>query len=128
MNFLEWSKSNVEYGRRLVNSAIEGAHQAEGEFLREGPSAPHFSELTRHAMVPAVIGAYLGALGGSVGTRRRSSSRALACGLIGGAIGFGAALVWENREFGASVASSAWKKINQTRDEHWFEKNPIDYA
>lgn len=128
MNFLEWSKSNVEYGRRLVNSAIEGAHQAEDEFLREGPSAPHLSELSRHAMVPALIGAYVGALGGSLGPRRRSPSRSLAYGLLGGAIGFSAGLLWENREFGANVASGAWKKVNQTRDEHWFEKNPIDYA
>jgi hypothetical protein len=128
MNFLEWSKSNVEYGRRLVNSAIEGAHQAEHEFLREEPSAPRQNALARHAMVPAVIGAYVGALGGSLGPRHRSPSRSLAYGLLGGAIGFGAGLLWENRELGANVASSAWKRINQTRDEHWFEKNPIDYA
>ncbi|HET7891723.1 MAG TPA: hypothetical protein VFL34_09365 [Candidatus Sulfotelmatobacter sp.] len=55
-------------------------------------------------------------------------SRKLAFGLIGGAIGFGAGVLWENRQFTASVASGAWKKINQARDEHWFEKNPIDYA
>ena len=78
--------------------------------------------------LPALIGALLGALGGSLRRERRSSGSTLALGLLGGAIGFGAGLVWENRRFTAIVASSAWKKINQTRDEHWFEKNPIDYA
>lgn len=128
MNFLEWSKSSVDYGQKLVNSAIDGAREGEDEFLKEKPLAPSFSESARHALRPAIAGALLGALGGSLGSRRRSTTRAFAYGLLGGAIGFGAGLIWENRQFGSTVASSAWNKINKTRDEHWFEKNPIDYA
>ena len=128
MNFVEWSKSSVDYGQRLVNSALEGAHEGEDEFLKDESLAPYLSESARHAFAPAVVGALLGALGGSMGNRRRSPARALAFGVLGGAIGFGAGVIWENREFTASVASGAWKKISQTRDEHWLEKNPIDYA
>ncbi len=128
MNFLEWSKSSVGYGRKLVSSALEGAHEGEDEFLKEEPLAPYLGESAREALAPAVIGVFLGALGGSLGSGRRSPTRAVACGLLGGAIGFGAGVIWMNREFSASVASSAWKRINQTRDEHWLEKNPIDYA
>ena len=128
MNFLEWSKSSVDYGQRLMNSALEGAHEGEGEFLKEEQLAPYLSESARYALGPAMVGAFLGALGGALGNRRRSSARTLAFGLLGGAIGFGAGVIWENRQFTTSVASGAWKKINQTRDEHWFEKNPIDYA
>ena len=128
MNFVEWSKSSVDYGQRLVNSALEGAHEGEDEFLKDESLAPYLSESVRHAFAPAVVGALLGALGGSMGTRRRSPAKTLAFGVLGGAIGFGAGVIWENREFTASVASGAWKKISQTRDEHWLEKNPIDYA
>lgn len=128
MNFLEWSKSSVDYGQKLVNSALEGAHEAEDEFLKEESLASDLSESARHALAPAVVGAILGALSGNLGNRRRSSTRALAFGLLGGALGFGAGVIWENRQLTANVASGAWKKINQTRDEHWFEKNPIDYA
>jgi hypothetical protein len=128
MNFVEWSKSSVDYGQRLVNSALEGAHQGEDEFLKDESLAPCLCESARHAFAPAAAGALLGVLGGSIGNRRRSPGRALAFGLLGGAIGFGAGVIWENREFTASVASGAWKKISQTRDEHWLEKNPIDYA
>ena len=128
MNFLEWSKSSVDYGQKLVNSALEGAHEAEGEFLKEESLASDLNESARHALAPAVVGAFLGALSGSLGNGRRSSTRTLAFSLLGGAIGFGAGMMWENREFAASVASGAWKKISETRDEHWFEKNPIDYA
>jgi hypothetical protein len=128
MNFLEWSKSSVDYGQRLVNSALEGAREGEEDFLKEESLSPVLADSARQALLPALIGAYLGAFGGSVASGRRSTSRAVAFGLLGGAIGFGAGLAWKNREMGASVASSAWKKIQETRDERWFEKNPIDYA
>jgi hypothetical protein len=128
MNFMEWSKSSVDYGQRLVNSALRGAREGEEDFLKEESLSPVIAESARHALLPALVGAYLGAFGGSLGSRRRQPSRAVALGLLGGAIGFGAALVWKNREMSASVASSAWKRMQQTRDEHWFEKNPIDYA
>ena len=128
MNFLEWSKSSVDYGQKLVNSALAGAHEAEDEFLKEELFVPDLSESARHALTPAVVGALLGTLGGSLGNGRRSPARTLAFGLLGGAIGLGAGVIWKNRQFTASVASGAWKRISQTRDEHWFEKNPIDYA
>ena len=128
MNFMEWSKSSADYGQKLVNSALEGAREGEEEFLRDKSISPLLTESARHALVPALIGAYVGAFGGSLGNGRRSTSRAIAFGLLGGAIGFGAVLAWDNREIGASVAFSALRKIKQTRDEHWFEKNPIDYA
>src|SRR5437899_5706088 len=128
MNFMEWSKSSVDYGHKLVSSAIEGAREGEDEFLGEEALSPYLTESARHALGPAVVGVYLGALSGSIGHGHRSTSKTLACGLLGGAIGFGAALLWENRQLSASVASNAWKRINRTRDQHWFENNPIDYA
>jgi hypothetical protein len=128
MNFLEWSRSSVTYGQKLVNSAIEGAQKGEDEFLKDESLAPYLGGSARQALAPAMMGAFLGALGGSLKRGHRSPTRAVAYGLLGGAIGFSAGLIWESREFGASVASSAWKNINQTRDEQWFQKNPIDYA
>jgi len=128
MNLMEWSKSSVDYGHRLVSSALEGACEGEGEFLKDESLGPYLGESARHAFVPAVIGAYFGALGANLKNERRSAARTAAFSLFGGAVGFGLGLLWENREFSARVASSAWNKINKTRDEHWFEKNPIDYA
>jgi hypothetical protein len=58
MNFLEWSKSSVDYGQRLVNSALEGAHEGEDEFLKDESLAPYLSESARHAFAPAVAGAF----------------------------------------------------------------------
>jgi hypothetical protein len=52
----------------------------------------------------------------------------LAYGLLGGAIGFGAAVVWESRCLTASIAGGALKNIGRVRDEHWLSNHPIDYA
>jgi len=128
MNVMEWSKSNVDYGRKLVDSAMEGARTGEGEFLKQESLASFLGESARQALAPAVVGAGLGALGGYLGTGRRSKTRALVCAFLGGAVAFGAGVIWESRQFTASVASNSWKSVSKTRDEHWLEKNPIDYA
>ena len=128
MNFVEWSQSSVDYGRKLVDSAVEGARAGEDDFLKEEPLAPFLSESARQAMIPAVLGACLGALGGYLSRGRRSTTKTVACGLLGGAMGFGVGMIWEGRQLAESVTSGAWKSIRKTRDEHWFEKNPIDYA
>jgi hypothetical protein len=128
MTFVEWTESSVDYTRKLVDSAVEGARAGEGEFVRTAPLGPFLGESARNAVAPAVVGACLGVMGGLLGNGHRSTGRALVGGLVGGALGFGAGLVWESRELTTSVVSAAWKNIRKTRDEHWFEKNPIDYA
>jgi hypothetical protein len=125
MNILEWSKSEVAYGRKLVDSAVEGARHGEGEFLRDESLSNYLEGSALDAMVPTMLVACLGWFGGY---SWRSHRRALTCAFLGGAIGFGASMLWENRKLTASVAASAWKSINKTRDAHWFEKNPINYA
>lgn len=127
MDILEWSKSEVDYGRKLVDSAIEGALEGGGEILKDEPLRRHLEKSAVHAIAPTIVGACLGWLGGYL-QNRRAKNRAFVCGLLGGAIGFGTSLIWENRKLTARAATGAWKSINKTRDEHWIEKNPIDYA
>ena len=128
MNVMEWSKSNVDYGRKLVDSALEGARAGEGEFLKEKTLASFLGESARQALAPAAIGACLGALGGYLATGRRSKTRAVVCALLGGAVAFGASVTWQSRQLTASVASKSWNSVGKIRDERWLEKNPIDYA
>ena len=127
MNFTEWSKSNVAYGQKLMDSAVEGARAGESEFLKDESLGPYLERSALRAIAPTIIGACAGLVGGYL-AHQRSRNRALTYGLLGGAIGFGAGVLWENRNLTASVASGAWKRINKTRDERWFEQNPIDYA
>jgi hypothetical protein len=127
MNIVEWSKSEVDYGRKLVDSAVEGARRSEGEFLKDESLRRHLERSALHAIGPTALGACLGWYGAYLDDRR-SRGKALVCAFLGGALGFGAGLLWENRKLTASVANGAWKSITKTRDAHWFEKNPIDYA
>jgi len=52
----------------------------------------------------------------------------MAFGLLGGAIGFGAGVVWQDRCLAASVARGALRNIGRVRDQHWLDRHPIDYA
>jgi hypothetical protein len=128
MKVREWSKSSIDYGRKLLDSGLEGARSGEGEFLQGEPLAPFLEESARHALEPATIGVFLGVLSSCAGNRGKSASKTLLYGLLGGVIGFGVGVAWGSRRLAASVASSAFESIGKVRDEHWLENNPIDYA
>jgi hypothetical protein len=128
VNVSEWSKSNIDYGKKLLDSGLEGARSGEGEFLHGEPLAPYLEESARHALEPATIGVFLGVLSSCAGNGRRSTTRTLIYGLLGGAIGFGLGLTWSSRRLTASVAANAFRSVNKVRDEHWLENHPIDYA
>ncbi len=128
MTLTDWSRSSIDYGRKLVNSGLEGARNGEEEFLHGDRLTPFLNDSARNAWKPAVIGACLGGLAGCCASERKPGYRVLGFGLLGALLGFGAGLAWQSRGLGASMACDAWKNINRVRDEHWLEKNPIDYA
>src|SRR5208283_5250818 len=115
-------------GRRLLDSGIEGARSGQEAFLDGKPIAPFLSESVRSALKHSALGAFIGALSGYPACRQRSVTRAVTYGLLGGAIGLCAGLVWESRRLTASMAGSALKNIGKVRDEQWLIKHPIDYA
>jgi len=125
---MEWSKANADYGRRLFNSGLEGARSGREAFLHGGSFAPFLGQSVRSAWKPAVFGVCLGVLASRSRNHQKSATRAVACGFLGGAIGFGLGFAWQSRRLAASVLSAAFGSIEKVRDEHWLEKNPIDYA
>jgi ABC-type Mn2+/Zn2+ transport system permease subunit len=128
MHLGEWSKANADYGRKLFNSGLEGARSGREAFLHGGSLAPFLGESARSALKPAAFGVCLGVLGSLPGNRHKSASKAIAGGLVGGALGFGIGVAWQSRHLVATVASGVFGNIGRVRDEHWLEKNPIDYA
>jgi len=74
------------------------------------------------------VGACIAMVGSIPGNRQRSVSKLLTCSLVGGAIGFGLGLAWENRRLTESITNGALRNIGRVRDEHWLESHPIDYA
>jgi hypothetical protein len=129
MSLREWSKSEVEYGVKLFNSGVEGARCGREEFLHGEPLEPYVENSVRQAWVPAAMGACLGMMAGAPHDHdRRPIMRMLGFALLGGAIGFTAGIAWETRRLTASVASGVVNNVSKVRDEHWFQKHPIDYA
>ena len=128
MELRNWSKSEFEYGRRVLNSALQGAHCGQEAFLKGRSLTPFLSEGVRNALKPAAVGACIGLLGSYPGDHRSSMGRALAFGFVGWAIGLGAGLAWKTRGLTECVARNAFRNMGKRRDEHWLERHPIDYA
>jgi hypothetical protein len=128
MGLGKWVKSNVDYGKRLVGSGIEGARSGQDDFLNGEPLAPYLGESVKGALLPAAIGVCVGVLAGYPIWRRKSKTVTLAYGLLGGAIGLTTGMAWKSRHLSASVAGSAMKNIGKVRDQQWLTKHPIDYA
>ncbi len=127
MDLREWSTDNAGYGRRLLDSGIQGARSGQQTFLKGERLTPFLGESARHALKHGAMGVVIGVLAGYP-SRQKSLPRALTYGLLGGAIGLCAGLVWESRSLTASMAGSALKNIGKVRDERWLAKHPIDYA
>lgn len=128
MDLRKWSKSEVEYGRKVLDSGLEGVRSGREEFLKGRPLTPFLNESVRKALKAAAVGACLGALGSRQGSRHRSIGKTLVFGLLGGAIGFGTGVAWESRHLTESAAGAALRNIHKVRDQHWVEKHPVAYA
>lgn len=123
-----WSRSEFEYGRRVLNSGLEGARSGREAFLSGRSLTPFLGEVARNAFKPASVGACVGMLSGYRGNGHNSISRILVFGLLGSLIGFASGVAWKSRALTASVAANALRDIGRVSDEHWLEKHPIDYA
>ncbi len=128
MSVGRWVKSSAEYGQRILDAGIEGARSGEDEFLEDKRLISVLGESVKDSMVPTAVGVAAGVLLGYVIYRRNSTARSLACGLLGGLLGFSGGMAWENRRLGASVVGGAMKNIGKVRDEQWLRRHPINYA
>jgi hypothetical protein len=128
MGLRTWSRSEAEFGRKVLNSAFEGARSGREEFL-DGRSVREFvSGSIQRSFEPAAVGLCIGVLGSCPGNRRKSIGRAVVFALLGGAVGFGASVAWESRRLTASAAAGASRNINRVCDERWMKKHSIAYA
>ena len=128
MDVKEWSKSRVGYGRQLVRSTVDGVRTGESEFRQEGRLSPYLDKAAGRSLGPAALGIAIGACCGCIGSDRRSTAKMLAGSILGGLIGFSGAMLWETRQLTACVGFNVKRSVQLTRDQHWLEEHPIDYA
>jgi hypothetical protein len=127
MGFREWSKSELEYGRRVLGSGLEGVRSGREAFLNQRPNT-FLSESVREALKPAALGVFIGFLSSCSKKRQRSIARGLGLGSLYGAIGFVTGFAWASRRMTVRMAYEVRRNVGRTRDEHWLEENPINYA
>jgi hypothetical protein len=129
MTIYTWIKSNIDYGRSLLASGWEGAHTTGKSTLEGVPAASVLVDSVRTSCTPALIGAYIGALGAALGNRRRRAYGVITVSTtLGAVIGFTTGMAWGTRRLTGEMVQGARKKIDAVRDAHWLERNPIDYA
>jgi hypothetical protein len=113
-------KSEIAYARNLIGAGWEGVRAA------RHPAPARTQERT--LWVPVAIGAGIGALGLSLGRRRRAPSSFAVAGVLGSVAGMGLGMAWASRASAGTAARGAIRNINAVRDARWLETHPIAYA
>jgi|NGEPerStandDraft_6_1074524.scaffolds.fasta_scaffold17290_2 hypothetical protein len=128
MTVAEWVGENLEYGRRLVNTGLEGA-QAGGEAALGEETIPRvLVDSAPSAVGLAALGAGAGVLCSYLGNKRKLSKEGLVFGVLGGVAGLLIGLGWSTRHLTKGIRVGAMKNIKSVRDERWLDRHPIDYA
>lgn len=107
---------NKAYGWKLIEAAISGIRK---------PEAPASNQPPVGLLVKCLTGAAFGTWADTCVRRRPARFSRTAAYAAGG---FVATLAWNTRKITSAMARSAAKEIGKARDEHWLEKNPINYA
>lgn len=119
--------NTAEYGRKLINAGVCGLRTGHTEFDPEKAHALVTKSAGESARL-AIAGACLGVVPGCLLARRSRATNAALFGALGSVLGFVAAFSWKTRSLSSTLAHSAIKEVRKAKDEHWLERNPIDYA
>jgi hypothetical protein len=114
---------DIAYLRRLTGVGSDAIASAKRELGGNVFTPP----LKVSACTPVLIGAAIGVLGTRLAGNRTASSIVIS-GLVGSIVGCGGVLLWTSRRFTGCAVRRALRLVNATRDAHWLETHPIDYA
>ncbi len=125
----DWLKSEVEYGRDLADSGLQGARTARDSMLQGEHVGTVLSRSARDSWAPSVMGAGVGALCALIAQRRKPNTAVvIALSFVGSFVGFTAGVAWETRQLSSGIARGAMRSIGSTRDSHWLGKHPINFG
>lgn len=128
MNITDTVKENLAYSKELLESGIEGAKEAKKSVLESEENAHLLSAAAQESWQPAAVGVLAGALFGVIADDRKPVRGVVAGGLLGAALGFAAGFAWKTRPLTSAMARGAGRRIDNTRDQHWLTKHPINYG
>ncbi len=107
MNLREWSESEVEYGRKVLNSGLAGARSGREAFLNGRPLTPFLERSSPKCLNPSCRGSTRRHTGQFPGTQSQVRKKTIVFGLFGWAIGLGVGIAWQSRGLTACAANGA---------------------
>ena len=126
MRHKPWLKSELEYGRDLIHSGVEGARSAREHALATEPVGAILARSARASLPWAAIGASVGFV---YSARKHESIRnGVLLGVLGAVIGVGTSVAFSTRQLTGEIVHGAVQNTKTVRDAHWLAKHPIDYA
>ncbi|MBE0657385.1 MAG: hypothetical protein IH602_06820 [Bryobacteraceae bacterium] len=128
MSVSETIKTNLSYGKEIVESGIEGAAEARKTALESAENADMVTAAAQESWQAAALGAMVGAILGVVADDRKPVRGVIAGGLLGLAAGFAGSFAWKTRPLTGAMAREAGRRIGAVRDEHWLAENPVNYG
>ena len=128
MSISDKIKTNLAYGKELVESGIEGASEARKTVLAEEDKADLVHVAVQESWQSATIGAMAGALVGVLSDEEKPTRGVIFGVLLGAAVGYASSFAWKTRPLTSAMSRGAGKRIGTVRDEHWLTKNPINYG
>jgi len=128
MSISEIIKTNLAYGKELVDSGLQGAKEARKSVRESETQNQMVSIALQEAWQAATIGAIAGALFGVLTDERKPIRGVIAGSLLGAVVGFGGSFVWKTRPLTSAMAHGAGKRIGRARDKHWLTGHPINYG
>lgn len=124
----DWIFANAGYARELIRSAWSGASSA----WRASPArerVPLHSGADGGALLAtAALGLATGAISGLASSRRKRGRNVALGGMLGGTIAIAGAAAWGMRTVAGRMARGAARRVEDRRNLHWLERNPINYA
>jgi hypothetical protein len=118
----------VRSGRAVLESGISGLSRGEDSYLQGQPLSAVLAAPARNSLRIGLIGACIGLLRLSREPRSKRLVKGIFYGTVGSAIGFCAGFIWNTRQLTGTMARSALHQVDNTRDNLWLERHPIDYA
>ena len=128
MNHSLSSTGTVRYGRNLVSAGIAGIRNGQDAARGDQRLSAIAADAAQRSLRLAVVGACVGLLTSLLIRGRKRTPNAIALGAVGSFVGFAAGFGWTTRNVTSNVVHSTANEIRRTRDQHWLELNPIDYA
>lgn len=125
MSFGEWLETNIEEGRKLIGSGIEGANTARKNALEQSPA---FEFKPSGSWKLAAVGACVGAVAGYFSDDEHATRNAAVGSLLGAALGVSGGFAWAGRHLASAMTQGAVKGLSEGRDEAWLTRHPVAYG